>query len=399
MEIIEKFTPPSQDETMHELAYEKKSKYMASTSSVSDTLINIYHYYSHFKPPNLTSLSHYQVKDRPYKVFPSSIIIKPRKGSYAVDAYNAFKEQESKLNQLGKTLERRLTMTDAEFQNLLKVNGNKSVQLPPEYHLYKSIGPFLFRSQIDCAHPNLPGKFKFYDLKTRATQAIRIDFDQLEGKCSYTLSTLIGKEASYETEYFDLLVSKFMKYSFQMRIGNMAGVFLAYHNVLHLLGYEFVTAKEIDECLYGSPEMANKSYEVCLKLLSVILDEVTEMMPKVNIRLTLAPTRSSNALDIFVTKMGESGINSIEEPPKDGHVIYYLSKDDGLRESKRAPDPIWLQLTLSSYFEGNDCSFDENLPVSYQLKKVATTSEKIRERYAEVLRISRDPEHEKYHEK
>lgn len=62
------------------------------------------------------------------------------------------------------------------------------------------------------------------------------------------LSHLLGSGAShsYEKEHFDLMRAAFIKYGFQSRIGGMSGVFVAYHNLKSIFGYQFLPQSVLD---------------------------------------------------------------------------------------------------------------------------------------------------------
>ena len=46
----------------------------------------------------------------------------------------------------------------------------------------------------------------------------------------YAITTSQGFLESFEREKYDLIRSAFLKYSMQVRIGDMDGIFLAYHS-------------------------------------------------------------------------------------------------------------------------------------------------------------------------
>jgi hypothetical protein len=84
------------------------------------------------------------------------------------------------------------------------------------------------RSQLDCHDDRLPRKT--FDIKTRATIAIRRDILNHAHAAGYTISKAMGYLESFEREKYDLIRAAFLKYSFQARIGKMDGIFLAYHS-------------------------------------------------------------------------------------------------------------------------------------------------------------------------
>ena len=142
------------------------------------------------------------------------------------------------------------------------------------------------RSQLDCVDPRLPGSGVF-DIKTRAAMPLRLDNlnfkvsarvflpPQLNLKLSlqensgYLITSLHGAFNSFDREYYDLIRSAFLKYrylissatgplsfliindSFQVRIGGMDGIFLAYHNTARLFGFQYVPLEEMDRRVFG----------------------------------------------------------------------------------------------------------------------------------------------------
>lgn len=86
----------------------------------------------------------------------------------------------------------------------------------------------IMRSQLDCRDMTNPKKV--FDIKTRATMAIRHDMPNHRHNAGYTLWRKNGRTESFEKEKYDLIRSAFLKYSMQVRIGAMHGIFLAYHS-------------------------------------------------------------------------------------------------------------------------------------------------------------------------
>ena len=86
---------------------------------------------------------------------------------------------------------------------------------------------------------------------------------------------------SFEREYYDLIRSAFLKYryenlnlsnqmnsnlfSFQVRIGNMDGVIVAYHNTARMFWLQYIPLQETDEALFGLNPRVGVSYlqKVC----------------------------------------------------------------------------------------------------------------------------------------
>jgi len=142
-----------------------------------------------------------------------------------------------------------LTMEPWEFEKkLLKDNHLKELSQQEDeeeaFHFLK-LENYIFRSQIDCYDKNLTGS-KTFDLKTRATAAIRLDIENYQRYLDYRVDRLIGKFHSFEREFTDMLRGTFLKNSFQVRLGKMNGIFIAYHNTKTFHGFEYVSLEEMD---------------------------------------------------------------------------------------------------------------------------------------------------------
>lgn len=71
-----------------------------------------------------------------------------------------------------------------------------------------------------------------------------------------------------------------MKYCFQLKIGNMDGAFIAYHNTQETFGFEYVKTKEIEARIFGNSLYSDigtifySVFTVCSKVLTTILDDL-----------------------------------------------------------------------------------------------------------------------------
>ena len=106
----------------------------------------------------------------------------------------------------------------------------------------------------------------------------------------------MGLMESFEREYYDLIRSAFLKYryensnlsnemhsnlfSFQVRIGNMDGVIVAYHNTARMFGFQYIPLQEMDEALFGlNPGAGDRIFKKCVKFLECIATEITLCFP------------------------------------------------------------------------------------------------------------------------
>lgn len=68
--------------------------------------------------------------------------------------------------------------------------------------------------------------------------------------------------------------------SFQVRIGNMDGVIVAYHNTARMFGFQYVSLQEMDERLFGAELGAgDRVFQKCVSLMECIASEVVQCFP------------------------------------------------------------------------------------------------------------------------
>jgi hypothetical protein len=94
----------------------------------------------------------------------------------------------------------------------------------------------------------------------------------------YEINQQRGLFSSYEREYYDLIRGAFLKWAFQLRIGRMEGAFVAYHNIRHVQGFEYITSKEIDRRVFGSTTYADTIFIVGSRLLTTILNQLFHVL-------------------------------------------------------------------------------------------------------------------------
>ena len=150
---------------------------------------------------------------------------------------------------------------------------------PEAYHYTKS-GSILMRSQLDCNDGRLPGTGVF-DLKTRACISVRMDVQNAEEGADYEIYHRTGVYNSFEREYYDMIRSAFLKYSLQVRIGKMDGIFVAYHNTKRIFGFQYIPLEEMDAALHGAAEtdVGRREFQFSVKMLNEALDRAVERFP------------------------------------------------------------------------------------------------------------------------
>ena len=151
----------------------------------------------------------------------------------------------------------------------------------PEAYHYTRSGTVLMRSQLDCNDARLPGTGVF-DLKTRACISVRMDVRNSDEGADYEIHSRVGVYNSFEREYYDMIRAAFLKYSLQVRIGKMDGVFVVFHNTKRVFGFQYISLDEMDVAIHGSADcdIGRREFQFSIKLLNEALDKATKEFPK-----------------------------------------------------------------------------------------------------------------------
>ncbi|GME71090.1 unnamed protein product [Ambrosiozyma monospora] len=267
---LPKFCPPSLDPKLLEIAHQFNSsndvkdkrlqrqqgkiKYFSSTSSMTAILGQFHKLLSHDRKIQLPQFSRFYPEKTSLSgifKFPVSTVIVPKGGGlFAMTADRAL-DTEITLSWLGNLLELLLTTDQKEFNKYLLGYEEEPETKPNAFH-YAKMGGFLMRSQLDARHPDLPGTGVF-DLKTRAVTSIRFDVDHTEfNPTFYNIIRTRGTFESFERELFETIKIVMFKFGMQARIGNMDGIFIAFHNIKNLLGFQYLPLSEIDNIFFGA---------------------------------------------------------------------------------------------------------------------------------------------------
>ncbi|EED86069.1 predicted protein [Postia placenta Mad-698-R] len=296
---VSEFVTSSKDPELHRLAKEEGCIFAGSTSSLTGVLSQIYLLLSEEKPVNTSNLSAaFRRESRsftPGQRMPVSIGLNYQDGVYATDSDVRHLGQEKSvtvLSQLGTMMEKFLTMSMKAFRRdfVSTSPGGPFVQSRAKDVYRQSLivleqyGKFAMRAQLDCRSPDLPGT-GIFDIKTRAAVPIRYDLENYKDHLDYKIRTMQGDWESFEKEYYDLIRSAFLKYSFQARIGNMDGVFVAYHNTHETFGFQYIPLEEMDIRLFGHSQ-GHRIFYKCLGLLDAIFSEIVEYFPQKSVHCT-----------------------------------------------------------------------------------------------------------------
>ncbi|KAL2207720.1 Pet127-domain-containing protein, partial [Sarocladium strictum] len=282
----------SKDEKLRQLCVKYKKKYCGSTSSLSAILSHFHYLISAWRKPNFGHLSRSTEPDSfnftQMLRSPAAAFASFRNGSYAIDADKEY-DEENLLASLGKSMEKHFLLPKEEFEKYRRTRSHEISEeqrnVGETYH-YSELGDFLVRSQLDAYDPRLPGSGVF-DIKTRAVVSIRMDVQGYEKGLGYEISQLRGQWHSFEREYMDMIRAAFLKYSLQVRMGRMDGIFCAYHNTQRIFGYQYIPISEMDVAIHGTDNtrLGDEEFKASISMLNALMDKGTQRWPGRTLRL------------------------------------------------------------------------------------------------------------------
>ncbi|KAI9371677.1 mitochondrial protein Pet127-domain-containing protein [Aspergillus egyptiacus] len=289
---LKEYITSSKDDTLRNITIKNGKKYMGSSSSMTSVLAHFHYLISAWRPVNTSMMS--KGFSDPLTSFsrisraPSAMFLRYQDGVYAIDADKEYDSATILMN-LGKSMEKLLTLPKEQFERYRRSHHNKisaeeEAQTPESYH-YSMLGDFMMRSQLDAYDPRLPGTGMF-DLKTRAVVSIRMDARNFENGLGYQIKSRFGLFESYEREYFDMIRSAFLKYSLQVRIGRMDGIFVAFHNIERIFGFQYISLPEMDEAIHGQSDtnLGDAEFRMSIHLWNAVLDKATAKYPERSLR-------------------------------------------------------------------------------------------------------------------
>ena len=283
---LKEYITSSRDQTLTNLAEVHGKRYVGSTSSLTGILAQFHFLLSQWREINTSTLSKgFPIKLKSFTLLqrcPSAIFLRWKNGTYAIDVDKEFASA-TVLSMLGKSLEKLLTLNTEDYEKYRKTNlgqiSDEERNTPESFH-YSTMGDFLMRSQLDAYDARLPGTGMF-DLKTRAVISVRMDSRNYEQGSGYEIKTLHGEFESFEREYFDMIRAAFLKYSLQVRMGRMDGIFVAFHNTERIFGFQYISLPEMDATLHGQSDIiGDQEFKLSLDLLNKILDKATKKFPE-----------------------------------------------------------------------------------------------------------------------
>ncbi|KAI0024446.1 mitochondrial protein Pet127-domain-containing protein [Xylariomycetidae sp. FL0641] len=323
---LKQYITSSKDETLIGIAKEHGKRYTGSTSSMTSMLSHFHYLLSSWREINDRMLSKKFVPDsnRFTRIMtaPSAVFLHWKDGTYAIDADKEY-DTANILSMLGKSMEKLLTLSREDFE---KYRHENSDQLTEEernadeaYH-YTGLRDFMMRSQLDAYDPRIPGSGMF-DLKTRAVISIRMDARGFHKGLGYEIRKRQGQWESFEREYYDMIRSAFLKYSLQVRMGRMDGIFVAFHNTQRIFGFQYIPLTEMDQALHGpsGTTIGNKEFKLSLGLLNDLMNRATKMFPESSLRMHFETRPSASGppyMYVFAKPVTPGEIEAVQNSQK-----------------------------------------------------------------------------------
>lgn len=321
---LKQYITSSRDKTLLSKAKEEEKKYTGSTSSMTAALGHFHFLLSQWRPITTGILSQmFPVEFNTFTALqrgPVAVFLRWRDGTYAIDADKEY-DDSNILMMLGKSMEKLLTLSTDDFEKYRKANSDQiseEQRNESEPFHYTTMGDFLLRSQLDAHDPRLPGTGMF-DLKTRAVISVRMDTSAFEEGRGYQIRGRHGEWESFEREYYDMIRSAFLKYSLQVRMGRMDGIFVAFHNTERIFGFQYISLPEMDYALHGTDNTAigDSEFKLSLELLNRVLDRATAKFPKQSLRLHFETRDSATPfMYIFAEPVAEKDVERIQATNK-----------------------------------------------------------------------------------
>ncbi|KAL8791480.1 MAG: hypothetical protein Q9213_000097 [Squamulea squamosa] len=320
-DALREYITSSRDTALQELAASYNKRYVGSSSSMTGILAHFHFLLSQWRSINTQMLSR-EFPDQQSSKFtelqrsPSAIFLKWRNGSYAIDADKEFAGA-NVLMFLGKSMEKLLTLETEDFEKYRKSSPGEvpvEEQNAPESYHYSTMCDFIMRSQLDAHDPRLPGTGMF-DLKTRAVVSVRMDASHPKEGAGYQIKSRQGAWESFEREYFDMIRSAFLKYSLQVRMGRMDGIFVAFHNTDRIFGFQYISLSEMDSTLHGQWDtcLGDQEFKLSIALLNDILNRATKKYPETSLRLHFETREAQTPfMYIFAEPVTEDQITAIQ---------------------------------------------------------------------------------------
>ncbi|EEP78195.1 conserved hypothetical protein [Uncinocarpus reesii 1704] len=323
-EALGDYITSSRDVVLRNMARDHGKKYIGSSSSMTGVLSHFHFLLSAWRPLQMQALSQgFPDRLRSFTRLtraPAAVFLRYKDGVYAIDADKEYDTANILMN-LGKSMEKLLTMPMDEFERYRRTNANRTPlgEAAPETYHYSTCGDFLMRAQLDAHDSRLPGTGMF-DLKTRAVVSIRMDIENFPKGLGYEIKSRFGDFESFEREWFDMARSAFLKYSLQVRVGRMDGIFVAFHNIQRIFGFQYLPLEDMDMVLHGQSDtvLGDTEFVHSVRLWNQVLNRAIAQFPEQSLRFHFECREGVTPfMYIFAEPVTEDEIDAIQNSNKE----------------------------------------------------------------------------------
>lgn len=366
-DALKQYVTSSKDELLIGIAKKHKKMFTGSTSSMTSTLAHFHYLLSSWRPINPEKMSKgFEPDSENFGAIlraPAATFLHYKDGTYAIDADKEY-DSETILSMLGKSMEKLLTVPKDEFEKYRRRNSHQLTEeernAEESYH-YTTFRDFMMRSQLDAYDPRLPGS-GVYDLKTRAVVSIRMDATNHQKGQGYEIRQQKGQWESFEREYYDMIRLAFLKYSLQVRMGRMDGIFVAYHNTQRIFGFQYVPLEEMDLSIHGTTDLTigSREFMASLQLWEEMLKKAAEMFPEQSLRVHVEtrPSASVPFMYFFAEPVTDDEIKAIQEGKKE-EIAKFQEKVLGIKPKPEAEADAAAEAEGESVVEESDAVEDD----------------------------------------
>ena len=381
---IPTFITSSKDKTLEQLAKQTRKRYLGSSSSLTGILSTFHFLISQWRPLTIDTVSRgFTEMNSNFTQLvrgPAAANLRWRNGTYALDSDKTY-DTENVLSYLGQSMEKFLTRSPEAFERFRKGNSaqlTEEERNEPNAYRYSTLGKILMRSQLDAQDDRLPGTGVF-DLKTRAVVTVRMNAKRYQDMRGYEIQRRFGAWESFEREYYDMIRSAFLKYSLQVRLGGMDGIFVAFHNTTRVFGFQYISLEEMDVALHGQadPALGDQELRLSLEMLNDVLDRITARFPKQTLRLHFETRPSAKAFMYIFAEPVPDEVVERERAAKDESLHAAVqsvageeSKGDATAEASERAESTTLADAASSKPEERTSSAGEASEMSWGLQKL-----------------------------
>lgn len=386
-DAIESFQMVSKDTVLLERAKEFSKQFYSSTSSMTGVLSKFYMLLNNYNPSKVDRFGDIEFSGIAYKS-PASVIVKAQGRNQYGKVYSIESDRscdtELILSAMGLCLEVLLTNPEDEFVKYKK-GSNVETKQPANVYNYAGYKSFLMRSQLDCFDERLPGNGTF-DLKTRASMSIRYDSmnPNIEAN-TYQIWKLKGDYESFQREREDLIrTGALMKYMFQARIGQMDGIFVAYHNISSIFGFEYIPLSELDEIFYSQ-----KSND----LMTAIPEKAVPESLNEHIPSFIAESQFKFSLDIWQCLLQRHILRDLDKKDRESFRLIFDKYKSGNQVKLRVYVlPVTLEeiAEIQEFPKKFDTRFDNNLPMKERMANLRQHGEQLKKFNEKLLESKKD---------